>query len=51
MFKYKKFEATTTLPRTLGFSRSNVVTFKMQCSQRMAEMHPQQKVRYKNNKK
>lgn len=43
MFKYKKFEATTTLPRTLGFSRSNLVTFKMQCSQRMAEMHPQYK--------
>lgn len=43
MFKYKKFEATTTLPRTLGFWRSNLVTFKMQCSQRMAEMHPQHK--------
>ena len=43
MFKYKKFEATTTLPRTLGFSRSNLVTLKMQCSQRMAEMHPQHK--------
>ena len=25
------------------FSRSNLVTFKMQCSQRMAEMHPQHK--------
>lgn len=41
MFKYKKFGATTTLPRTL--SRSNLVTFKMQCSQRMTEMHPQHK--------